>query len=217
MINLKDDTLESFHTPVHPYLDSKIDFEEKIRSNEWKSMECYLSFYNKLDVSLLLNAYSAFVNLFIENFDISPLDYISMPTLASKISWQSYSKDCYAIFSFSSDYGFLNADIRRYGLQGGLVSMYFSFWLEAKDSVFSDICQKHVACNSDDDSLLHEVRYAPCGKLFNRVIGFDCNGNSFLKNNHLIKLSIIRGLLKKYFTNRSRMSFQAKGQRCYDW
>ena len=66
-----------------------------------------------------------FVNLFIEEFQVSPLDSISMPSLASKISWQFYDPKCYAIFSFSKEFGFLNDQIRSFGLNGGLVSKFF--------------------------------------------------------------------------------------------
>ena len=120
------DNLESYHTPIHDYLQSRIDFEHKIETNEWKSMVDYLIFYNLRDSTILLQAFKNFVELFIGEFNVSPLDTISMPSLASKISWQYYNHHDYAIFSFSNDYGFLNEEIRSYGLNGGLVSK-FSF------------------------------------------------------------------------------------------
>ena len=127
MIFIEDPSdLESFHTSIHEYLNSKLDYQHKIQTKQWQSMECYLLHYNLMDARILCNAFMAFVNEFIQAFNISPLDSISMPSLASKISWKSYDPDCYAIFSFGKDYGFLNDDIRKFGLNGGLVSKFYN-------------------------------------------------------------------------------------------
>ena len=117
--------LESFHTPIKAYIDSRVDYEQKISANEWSGMIDYLKHYNCVDSQILCQAFMNFVNLFIEEFQVSPLDSISMPTLASKISWQFYDPKCYAIFSYSKEFGFLNEEIRSYGLNGGLVSKFF--------------------------------------------------------------------------------------------
>ena len=105
-------------------MESRIDYELKISSNEWSGMIDYLEHYNCVDSKILCQSFKNFVNLFIEEFQVSPLDSISMPSLASKISWQFYDQASYAIFSFSNDYGFLNEEIRSYGLNGGLVSKF---------------------------------------------------------------------------------------------
>ena len=105
-------------------MESRIDYELKISSNEWSGMIDYLEHYNCVDSKILCQSFMNFVNLFIEEFQVSPLDSISMPSLASKISWKFYSPQDYAIFSFGSSYGFLNEDIRSFGLNGGLVSKF---------------------------------------------------------------------------------------------
>ena len=39
------------------------------------------------------------------------------------------------------------------------------------------VFQRHAKCNSaEDEYLIPEVRFAPCGRPFKRIIGFDANG-----------------------------------------
>ena len=73
------------------------------------------------DVDVLLYGMTKYIDEFVNEFQISPIDSISMPALAAKIMWRSYSKTAPSIFSFSQKYGFLNDEIRKRALLGGYV------------------------------------------------------------------------------------------------
>jgi len=41
------------------------------------------------------------------------------------------------------------------------------------------VFQRHAKCNSaDEDNLIPEVRFAPCGRPFKKIFGIDANGKS---------------------------------------
>ena len=80
-----------------------------------------MSKYCLIDVDVLMVGMKNYIDEFIEEFHISPIDSISMPSLAARIMWRSYDKTAPSIFSFSAKYGFLNEKIREKALLGGYV------------------------------------------------------------------------------------------------
>ena len=112
---------DGFHTSVNQYLLNLKEFETKILNNEWHSFVDYLSKYCLIDVDVLLCGMTKYIDEFVNEFQVSPIDSISMPALAAKIMWRSYSKTAPSIFSFSQKYGFLNDEIRKRALLGGYV------------------------------------------------------------------------------------------------
>ena len=112
---------DGFHTSVDQYLLNLKEFETKILNNEWNSFVDYTTKYCLLDVDVLMSGMTKYINIFIDEFQISPIDSISMPALASKIMWRSYSKSAPSIYSFSEKFGFLNKEIRERALLGGYV------------------------------------------------------------------------------------------------
>lgn len=113
--------VQLFHTSIKEYLDSKNEFEDKLNSNQWSSFLDYLSEYCILDVDLLCEGFSKYVQIFMTEFEISPLDSISMPSLAYRIMLKKYSDECPSMFSFSSKFGFVNELLREKSLMGGFV------------------------------------------------------------------------------------------------
>ena len=113
-----------FHTSVDQYLLNLKEFETKILNNEWSSFVDYLEKYCLIDVDVLMLGMKNYIDEFVNEFQISPIDSISMPALAAKIMWRSYSKTAPSIFSFSDKYGFLNKDIRERALLGGYVGKF---------------------------------------------------------------------------------------------
>lgn len=111
---------KQFHTNIESYLASKTDFISRISSGEWSSMLDYLKYYNNLDVYLLDEGVRNYIDIFKHEFNVSPLSSMSMPSMASRLAFSMYDKSLTSIFTFSSKYGWLNADFRRYGLNGGL-------------------------------------------------------------------------------------------------
>lgn len=114
-----------FHTDVHAYLDSKRDFITRIANNEWHTFEDYLIHYNNLDTSLLCEGTRKYIQIFQEEFGLSPLQSWSMPSMSSKLAFSSYDKRLTSIFTFSQAWGKINSDFRTYGLQGGLTGNLF--------------------------------------------------------------------------------------------
>ena len=125
--NLNDETKalvnvqgQIFHTDVHAYVESKKDFMSRQSKNEWRTFQDYLVFYNNLDVSLLNEGTRKYIQIFQDGFGVSPLQSMSMPSMASKLAFSSYNKKLTSIFTFSQTWGKINSDFRTYGLQGGL-------------------------------------------------------------------------------------------------
>ena len=119
-----DDPFENitiFHTSIQEYIDSKNEFEYKLDSNQWFSFLDYLSEYCMLDVQLLSEGFSNYIEMFMDEFNISPLDSISMPSLAYRLMLKQYGNNCASMFSFSSKFGFLNELLREKSLMGGFV------------------------------------------------------------------------------------------------
>ena len=114
-----------FHTSIQEYLDSKSEFEYKIKNKKWSSFLDYLSEYCMLDVDLLCEGFSNYIQMFLREFKISPLDSISMPSLAYRIMLKKYSNNCPSMYSFSSKFGFINDLLRTKSLMGGFVGMSY--------------------------------------------------------------------------------------------
>ena len=117
LINVQD---QIFHTDVHAYVESKKDFMYRQSQNEWHSFVDYLVHYNNLDVSLLNEGTRKYCQIFQDEFGLSPLQSMSMPSMASKLAFSSYNKKLNSIFTFSQAWGEINSDFRTFGLQGGL-------------------------------------------------------------------------------------------------
>ena len=117
---------DGFHTSVNQYLLNLKEFETNILNNEWKSFVDYMSKYCLIDVDVLMLGMKKYIDEFIKEFKISPIDSISMPALAAKIMWRSYAKSAPSIFSFNQKYGFLNEEIRKKALLGGYVGTFIT-------------------------------------------------------------------------------------------
>ena len=101
-------------------MESKIDFTNRIANHEWSSFEDYLKFYNNMDVYILDEGISKFINIFLAEFNVSPLSSMSMPSMASRLAFSMFDEKCSSMFTFSQKWGWINDDIRSHGLNGGL-------------------------------------------------------------------------------------------------
>ena len=113
---------EEYHTNVDSYLASKIDFMTRISSGQWSSFEDYLKFYNCMDVQILDEGISNYIEIFKSEFNVSPLSSLSMPSMVSRLAFSMYNPNLTSIFTFSSKWGWLNEEFRNHGLNGGLTS-----------------------------------------------------------------------------------------------
>ena len=117
------DENQVFHTSVLAYINSKNDFDNRIDSGEWVNFVDYLMHYNNRDVDLLTEGVNSYCAMFSGEFHTSPLQSMSMPSFASKLSFQLYDKSLTSIFTFGQKYGYLNEEIRASGLNGGLTGI----------------------------------------------------------------------------------------------
>ena len=111
---------KEYHTNIKAYLESKMEFTNKMASNEWSSFEDYLKHYNNLDVLILDEGVRNYINIFKSEFAVSPLSSMSMPSMASRLAFTMYDRRLTSIFTFSGKYGKINEEIRSFGLNGGL-------------------------------------------------------------------------------------------------
>ena len=117
------DENQVFHTSVLAYINSKNDFDNRMASGEWVNFVDYLIHYNNRDVDLLTEGVNNYCAMFSREFHTSPLQSMSMPSFASKLSFQLYDKSLTSIFTFGERYGYLNQEIRDHGLNGGLTGI----------------------------------------------------------------------------------------------
>ena len=61
----------------------------------------YLAYYNKDDVKILRSALSKYAELFIQNLNINPLDFISLPGVAERVMWTKYNGEVGAPYSMN--------------------------------------------------------------------------------------------------------------------
>ena len=113
-----DNLREGFPISPEEFLSQKFEFESKINTGEYESFLDYLKYYNLLDCDLLTLATKKFLEIFSNCFDVCLFERLSLPAISESIMWQYYDKQSPKMFSFSSNYGFLNKKIRE-KLQGG--------------------------------------------------------------------------------------------------
>ena len=81
------------------YIKGYISFLELKELNLVSNMFDYLVHYNKDDVKILLSALEKYSELFIQNLNINPLDFISLPGLAERVMWSKYDGEKGAPYS----------------------------------------------------------------------------------------------------------------------
>ena len=121
-INEVDRIIPNSICPIE-YLNNFIDFEKLKNSGVIQNMYDYLLLYNQKDTELLSEAFQNYINAFINTFELSPLDYYSLPGMAERILWKNYDNEINEAFSLPSFCGDINQIIRA-NLQGGLVAVF---------------------------------------------------------------------------------------------
>ena len=128
----KDCEDEYFHTSVDAYVNSHKTFNGKISDGSWRNFSDYLAFYNNLDVEIILDGFANFCSTFIDEYDLSPVNFLSLPSIALRLGFSSNNfsnvlsvmmsqrnEDCYSIFSFGGKFDYFNPEYRK-NLKGGL-------------------------------------------------------------------------------------------------
>ena len=121
------------------YIKGYISYMELKELNLISNMFDYLAFYNKDDVRILQSALTKYAELFIQNLDINPLDFISLPGLAERVMWTKYDNKIGAPYSI--DRANLVEEIRK-SRTGGIVKILTTRHVEigvpTSERIYSD-------------------------------------------------------------------------------
>ena len=122
------------------YIKGYISYLELKELNLVSNMFDYLAYYNKDDVRILISALTNYNTLFVQNLDINPLDFISLPGLAERIMWKMYDDKVGSPYSMDREK--LTEEIRK-SRTGGIVKILTTRHVEVgvaeSDRIYSDI------------------------------------------------------------------------------
>ena len=147
-----------FPVKIEIYTDLWIFFEIKLRNGEMESMKDYLEYYNSLDTISLVEAFENYIESFLQNFDVNPNDYITLPGLAERVMWSKFDSSKYSPYTLGKDFGHVNKLIRE-NLKGGL----------------SCVFTRHVEVGCSTNNFKEIVNNATNGQQFERIIAMDAN------------------------------------------
>lgn len=119
----------------------------------------WLCIYNCLDVSPLIQAISNSFTTFHQIFNVDPSSCLSLPSLAQKVMFQTYSKKAPLSYSFAQKVDHVRK-VFRANIVGGIVNIF---------SRYTD-----VRPNPPNDAP-HNALYAPDGNRFTKIIFLDFN------------------------------------------
>ena len=141
------------------YIEGLISYTELKELGIVDNMFEFLAYYNKDDVKILLSALENYVNLFVENLNINPLDFISLPGLAERIMWSKYDARIGAPYSFAN--AKINTEVRD-GRTGGIVSI---------------LTNRHViiGVSPSERTFCDTVYTVPNGNMISELISYDFN------------------------------------------
>ena len=163
--------LANFDFPVklESYADMWLFFIEQIRNRDMKSMLDYLKYYNSLDTISLVQAFTNYINSFLENFNCNPNNFVTLPSLAERVMWSKYSSKRYSPYTVGNKFGHLNKLIRE-NLMGGL----------------SCVFARHIEVGSAADKFDMNVTTAANGQKFQRIVAMDAN-SKLISNSVFLK------------------------------
>ena len=140
------------------YIKGYISYIELKELHLVSNMFEYLAYYNKDDVKILISALTNYVQLFIQNLNSNPLDFISLPGLAERIMWKMYDNKIGAPYSMDREK--LTEEIRK-SRTGGIVKILTTRHVEVgvpeSDRIYSD--EVYTVPNGDMIKILKVVDY----------------------------------------------------------
>ena len=138
------------------YIKSKLMFEQKKLSH----MVDYLELYNVIDTVCLTSAFTSYCGAFFREFQVNPLEFLSLPAMAEQIMWHEYSTEVNAPFTFGNDDGHIHQKIKSHIL-GGLSTCF----------------ARHVEIQPKDEERKFDdsVYETPNGDPITQVVAWDVN------------------------------------------
>ena len=135
------------------YVEAKALYEAN-----FTNMLKYLQHYNKLDVEVLTEAFEKYCENYRVNYQLNPLDYVSLPAMSESNVWQLYDKS-------------INVPVT-------LGENYKHIFELMKDSVLggpSIVFGRHVEINQPPNNFPTSVNLLPSGDQVKNLIGLDAN------------------------------------------
>ena len=83
------------------YIENMVSFNELLELGVIGNMYDYLGHYNILDCIVLKETLQSYVNLFIENLSVNPLDFYTLPGMAERIMWSKFDDTVGSPFSLN--------------------------------------------------------------------------------------------------------------------
>ena len=159
---LSDLANHDFPVNLDIYTDMWIFFDKQVRNGHMESMLDYLKYYNSLDTISLVQAFSKYIDSFLQNFNCNPNNFVTLPGLAEKVMWSKFSSSKYSPYTFGNKFGHLNKLIRE-NLMGGL----------------SCVFARHIEVGSSADKFDSNVTTAANGQKFQRIVAMDANSKLY--------------------------------------
>lgn len=152
--------LKQTEVPQEDYDEAKTLYETRLQLPEghpdkWNNFSDWLEYYNMCDVEPLAHAISNQFAKFRLFFNIEPLIYLTLPSIASQAMWANFDQDCSHVVSFDKNNPHLSELFRNKGLIGGLVNLF----------------ARHVSCKDDAPP---EARFIN-GERITNIISLDFN------------------------------------------
>ena len=156
--SLEDLVSQKFPVCLETYVQMWVFYTKNVNDRKMETMLDYLKFYNKIDTELLASAFKNYVKSFVSNFKLSPIGFISLPSLAERVLWNMYDVEKNKPYSFPEKYGFVNRILRN-SLARGL----------------SCVFKRHVEISSTDEKFDRCVNRAVNGDQFTKLVAYDAN------------------------------------------
>lgn len=158
-IQVQNIIAEQLHLSPLKFIDSWKLYNFEFVNGKWTNLLDYFKYYNKIDVSILMQAWENYTKLFFDTFKVHLLDSWSLPGVAQDILISRYPDGEAPVMTFCSDYGFLNVEVRR-NLVGGFAG---------------PIQLRHVELGAVDDQYDQSVYFSSSGQKFRNIIQYDAN------------------------------------------
>ena len=163
--------LKRANVPQDEYDEAKNLYDTRLHlpdghDDKWNNFSDWLKFYNMCDVEPLVTAIVNQFEKFRVYFNIEPIIYMTLPSIASQAMWANFDQQCSHVVSFDRKNSKLNSIFREKGLIGGLVNLF----------------TRHVSCN---DNGLPAARFINWQRITN-IISLDFNSLYLYSQNQLL-------------------------------
>ena len=119
----------------------------------------FFRWYNLLDTKLLTRSIKKYTEGFVQQWGVNIHNFLSLPGVAQYLSFASYKKDAYPIYSFAPEFSHLNFEIRKQ-LFGGMTMCFSRLMIvKGKDKILKKHSLYMVPIIENEKNLLYFQRF----------------------------------------------------------